>query len=93
MTGTLSTARIGSGYIDYVEEGRSIPFWCRPGGTGCEVLAYIYRPVAAEWQQKYAWAVDRKQEITDLVVEYLRTKLPTFTVAFDTEAILALKRV
>ncbi len=36
---------------------------------------------------------DRKQEITDLVVAHLRTKLPAFSVSFDTEAILVLKRV
>ena len=90
-TGNLSTARIASGYIDYVENGRSIPFWCRTGGG--DVLAYIYRPVAVEWEQKYAWAIDRKQEITDLVVEHLRTKLPAFRVTFDTEAIVALKKV
>jgi hypothetical protein len=91
MTGSLSTARIGSGFIDYIEDGRSIPFWCRTGGG--EVLVYIYCPRAVEWQQQHAWALDRKQEITDLVVEHLRPKFPAFRVTFDTEAIIALKRV
>ena len=90
MTGNLSTARIDSGFIDYVEDGRSIPFWCRTGAG--DVLVCIYRPVAIEWQQKYAWALDRKQEITDLVIEHLRPKFPPFRVTFDTEAIIALKR-
>lgn len=73
MTGNLSTARIDSGFIDYVDDGRSIPFWCRTGAG--EVLVSIYCPRAVEWQQQHAWALDRKQEI------------------FDTEAIIALKRV
>jgi hypothetical protein len=89
--GSLSTAWIAKGYIDYVEDDRSIPFWCRTGAG--DVLVHIYRPVAIEWQQKYAWAIDRKQEITDLVVAHLRPKFPAFRVTFDTEAIIALKRV
>jgi len=90
-TGSLSTARTGSGDLDYVEEDRSIPFGFRMGAGA--VLVCIYRPVAIEWHQKNAWAVDRKREITDLVVAYLPTKLPAFRVTFDTEAILALRRV
>ena len=89
--GSLSTARIEKGFIDYVEDGRSIPFWCRTGGG--DVVVYIYCPRAVEWQQEYAWALDRKQEIIDLVVAHLRPKFPPFKVTFDTEAIIALKRV
>ena len=89
-TGSLRTARISKGFIDYVEDGCSIPFWCRTGDG--EVLVYIYCPPAVEWQQQYAWALDRKQEIIDLVVAHLRPKFPTFRVTFDTEAIIALKR-
>jgi hypothetical protein len=89
--GSLSTERISKGYVDYVEDGRSIPFWCRTGAG--DVLVYIYRPVANEWQSKYSWALDRKQEITDMIVAYLRPKFPPFRVTFDTEAIIALKKV
>lgn len=90
MTGSLSTARIGSGFIDYVEDGRSIPFWCRTGGG--KVPTYVYCPRAIEWQEQHAWALDRKQQIIDLVIEHLRPKFPPFRVTFDSEAILALKK-
>ena len=88
--GSLSTARRESGFVDYVEDGRSIPFWCRQG-IG-DVLAYIYRPVAMEWEQKYAWALPRKDEITAMVIAHFCAKLPACNVEYDTEAIIALKR-
>jgi hypothetical protein len=93
LTGSLSTARSerGLGFVDYVEEGHSVPFWCRRGAGA--VVAYIYRPVAIEWQQKYAWALERKEEITRLVIEHFRAKFPPSKVEWDTEAIVALKRV
>src|SRR5262245_8096310 len=91
LPGTLSTARSerGIGFIDYVEGDRSIPFWCRRGGG--KVLAYIYCPVAPEWQARYAWALARKAEITALVIEHFRGKFPASVVAYDTEAIVALR--
>jgi hypothetical protein len=91
LPGTLSTARSqrGIGFVDYVEGDRSIPFWCRRGAG--KVLAYIYCPVASEWQARYAWGLARKAEITTLVIEHFRSKFPASVVAYDTEAIVALR--
>jgi hypothetical protein len=91
LPGTLSTARSerGIGFVDYVEADRSIPFWCRRGAG--KVLAYIYCPVAVEWQARYAWALGRKAEITALVIEHFQCKFPSSVVAYDTEAIVALR--
>jgi hypothetical protein len=91
LPGTLSTARSerGIGFVDYVEGERSIPFWCRRGAG--QVFAYIYCPVAPEWQARYAWALGRKAEITALVIEHFRSKFPVSVVAYDTEAIVALR--
>ena len=91
LPGTLSTARSerGIGFVDYIEGDRSIPFWCRTGGG--RVLAYIYCPVAKQWQERYAWAQERKAQITAMVIAHFRGKFPASTVAYDTEAIVALR--
>ncbi len=91
LPGTLSTARSerGIGLVEYLEGDRSIPFWCRRGAG--KVLAYIYCPVAPEWQARYAWALARKAEITALVIEHFRSKFPVSVIASDTESIVALR--
>jgi hypothetical protein len=91
LKGRLDTSRSerGIGFVDYVEDGRSIAFWCRRGAGA--VLAYIYCPHAIEWQQQHAWALDQKAEITALVVEHFRQRFPASIPGHDTEAIIALR--
>src|SRR5262245_24584836 len=92
LSGTLSTARSsgGLGFVDYEENGHSIPFWCRRESGAA--LAYIYLPAFIQWKQKYAWALDRKDEITALVIDHFRTRFPASRVEWETEAIVALIR-
>ena len=92
LAGSLSTARSerGIGFVDYVEDGRSIPFWCRRGGG--KFLAYIYCPHATKWQTEHAWALERKSEITELVIAHFRGKFPACRIVFETDAIVAFIR-
>jgi hypothetical protein len=92
LPGILSTTRSdrGIGFVDYIESNRSIPFWCRRG-VG-EVLAYIYCPVALEWEQRHAWALDCKSQITAMIIEHFRREFPASTVRYDTEAIVVLRK-
>lgn len=91
LSGIVSIARSerGLSYVDYIEDGRSISFWCRRGGG--KVWAYVYGPVAVQRQQQHAWALDRKIEMTASVVEHYCAKLPVCRIEFATEGILALK--
>ena len=90
LKGKLDASRWSEGIVDYVEDGRTISFWCRPTYIP-NTYVYIYRPFPESWKDELAWALDRKEEITTLAVDYIRTKFPPSIVEFESDAIILLR--
>ena len=91
LKGKLDDSRWSEGIVDYVEDGRSVSFWCRPThipGT----FVYIYAPFPISWREKCAWAAEQREEITALAIDYIRSRFPPSTAEFESENIILLRQ-
>ena len=64
------------GSVVYYEGSNAISCWWEFGGAG--VVAIIYIGDAAEWEKRFAWAAERRLEITERIAdEIVRRRAPT----------------
>ena len=65
-----------NGYVGYYEGLNAISCYWEFGGG--DVVAIVHIGDAAEWRKKFAWAAERKHEITERIAkEVIRQKAPT----------------
>ena len=74
-----------------VEDGLVIPFHFTPSHAP-DTFVCIYPPAPGDWTDKYGWAVSEKEEITTLVVDYLRGILPPSVVQVLSDIRILLKK-